>query len=345
MPGVPLGSRYCETDRLADVAWGLFGNWPPEPARPGHLRLRPSPHVFGYEHARPTKTAWDAFDEGGRLPRLAHLAITFCRCMNIRRATAPVPRRHRRATALRPDGFCRLVRRLPRRAWYTFDPRNNVPRIGRMLMARGRDAADVAITTTFGPTVLAAFKMWTDEIARPLIEEHFRRFRGDGRGRVRSSGRRSRARFSVRHLTVYRSSAPVELGERRMILSRHTSHDLRIVKLQAGDPATRPRTCAGSTTSSTDSVAMAAFHRDDAPATHRQPPRRSSTSKVHSPWLPPRGRRRSDIPFQYTDDEQPSLCRRADPSASGRGDSSMSAADRCRRPGWMPGAKTLLKTR
>ena len=51
--------------------------------------------------------------------------------------------------------------------WHMFDPRNNVPRIGRVLIARGRDAADVAISTTFGPNTLSGFSVWTEEVAAP----------------------------------------------------------------------------------------------------------------------------------------------------------------------------------
>ena len=162
-----LGSRYCETDRLTDIAWNLFGA-----ATPGWERVQAicdyvHNHIrFGYEHARATKTAWDAFDEGlGVCRDYAHLAIAFCRCMNI-------PARY--CTGYLSD----IGTPLPWAAgdfaawfevwigdrWHLFDPRNNTPRIGRILMARGRDASDVAIATTFGPNMLESFKVWTEEI-------------------------------------------------------------------------------------------------------------------------------------------------------------------------------------
>ena len=96
----------------------------------------------------------------------AHLAITLCRCMNI-------PARYcagfsatsacRRPTA--PMDFAAWFEAYIGGRWYTFDARNNIPRIGRVLIAQGRDAADVPITQTFGPNTLVSFKVWTDEVA------------------------------------------------------------------------------------------------------------------------------------------------------------------------------------
>ena len=98
--------------------------------------------------------------------------------------------------------------------WHMFDPRNNVPRMGRILMARGRDASDVAIATTFGPNTLESFRVWTDEIP-------------DGRdcrnGRLMSF-------LTVRHSTVYRYREPVGLGEHRMMFRPRESHDLRLIQ-------------------------------------------------------------------------------------------------------------------
>ncbi|MGZ8409088.1 MAG: transglutaminase-like domain-containing protein [Hyphomicrobium sp.] len=163
-----LGSRYCETDRLSDMAWSMFGTTPPGWARVqaicdfvhGHI-------VFGYQHARPTKTAWEAFNEGNGVCRdYAHLAIAFCRCLNIpaRYCTGylgdigvpPSPD---------PMDFSAWFEVFLGGHWYTFDARNNAPRIGRVLIARGRDASDVAISSTFGPNTLASFKVWTDEMS------------------------------------------------------------------------------------------------------------------------------------------------------------------------------------
>jgi transglutaminase-like putative cysteine protease len=163
-----LGSRYCETDRLSEIAWQLFANTPPGWARVQAICDFVHRHIaFGYEHARATKTAWEAYNEGKGVCRdYAHLAIAFCRCMNI-------PARY--CTGYLSDigtpkpwavgDFAGWFEAYIGGHWHMFDPRNNVPRIGRVLIAQGRDASDVPITQTFGPNTLASFKVWTDEIA------------------------------------------------------------------------------------------------------------------------------------------------------------------------------------
>ena len=147
-----LGSRYCETDRLLEIAWRLF-----EKTAPGWTRVQAicdfvHRHiVFGYEHARASKTAWEAYEEGKGVCRdYAHLAVTFCRCMNIpaRYISATSARRSPGLWGILPAGSKAYLGG----HWRTFDPRNNVPRIGRVLIAQGRDASDVPITQTFGPT-------------------------------------------------------------------------------------------------------------------------------------------------------------------------------------------------
>jgi transglutaminase-like putative cysteine protease len=163
-----LGSRYCETDRLSETAWQLFGQSPPGWARVQAICDHVHQHIsFGYEHARNTKTAWEAFQEGTGVCRdYAHLAIAFCRCMNIpaRYCTGylgdigmPPP--------YGPMDFAGWFEAYLDGEWYTFDARNNTPRIGRVLIARGRDAADVAISSTFGPNALKSFMVRTDEIS------------------------------------------------------------------------------------------------------------------------------------------------------------------------------------
>ena len=163
-----LGSRYCETDLFVDVAWKLFGHTPLGWARVQaicdyvHQNIR-----FGYEFARPTKTAWETFNERTGVCRdFAHLAIALCRSLNIpaRYCTAylgdiGVPR----STA--PMDFAGSMEVFLGGSWHSFDPRNNQQRIGRVLIARGRDAADVAITTTYGPHTLELFRVWTDQVA------------------------------------------------------------------------------------------------------------------------------------------------------------------------------------
>ena len=155
-----LGSRYCETDLLSEVAWELFGK-----VQPGRDRVQAicdfvHQHIdFGYEFARSTKTACHVYRERRGVCRdFAHLAVTFCRAMNIpaRYCTGyisdvGVPPPH---SAM---DFAAWFEAYVGGSWQTFDPRNNVPRIGRILMARGRDAADVAISNTFGPVKLVEF--------------------------------------------------------------------------------------------------------------------------------------------------------------------------------------------
>lgn len=162
-----LGSRYCETERLATIAWQLFGNGPTGWHRVQAICDFVHDHIeFGYQYARPTMTAWEAYQEKKGVCRdYAHLAVTLCRCMNIpaRYCTGylgdigmPPP--------YAPMDFAGWFEAWLDGQWHTFDPRNNTPRIGRVLMAQGRDAADVAISTTFGPNTLKGFKVWTDEV-------------------------------------------------------------------------------------------------------------------------------------------------------------------------------------
>ena len=163
-----LGSRYCDTDNLSAIAWQTFGStplgWPRVQAVCDFVNRQIK---FGYEFARATKTASEAFKERTGVCRdYAHLAITLCRCLNIpaRYCTGylgdigvpPVDA---------PMDFAGWFEAYLGGQWYTFDARNNTRRIGRILIARGRDAADVAISTTFGPNMLESFRVWTDEVA------------------------------------------------------------------------------------------------------------------------------------------------------------------------------------
>ncbi len=163
-----LGSRYCETELLMPIAWNLFAHtplgWPRVQAICDFVH---SHLTFGYQYARPTKTANEAYREHNGVCRdFAHLALTLCRCMNI-------PARYCTgylgdigvAVVDSPMDFSGWFEAFLDGRWYTFDARHNVPRIGRVLMARGRDAADVAIATSFGVNRLASFKVWTDEVA------------------------------------------------------------------------------------------------------------------------------------------------------------------------------------
>jgi transglutaminase-like putative cysteine protease len=164
-----LGSRYCETDRLSETAWNLFGHAPSGWGRVQAICDYVHRHiVFGYQHARMTRTALEAFyDKTGVCRDYAHLAVAFCRCMNIpaRYCTGylsdiGVPPPHN------PMDFAAWFEAFLDGHWYTFDARNNTPRVGRVLIARGRDASDVAISSTFGPSTLTSFKVWTDEVGK-----------------------------------------------------------------------------------------------------------------------------------------------------------------------------------
>lgn len=161
-----LGSRYCETDRLSETAWRLFGQTPLGWARVkaicdfvhGHL-------AFGYQYARASKTALETFTERAGVCRdYTHLAIAFCRCMNIpaRYCTGYLP--DIGVPASEPMDFAAWLEAYLGGRWHTFDPRNNAPRIGRVLIARGRDAADVPISNAFGPNILRSFKVRAEEV-------------------------------------------------------------------------------------------------------------------------------------------------------------------------------------
>ena len=165
--GYLLGSRYCEVDLLSDVAARLFGGLPRGWQRVQAVCEWVHNHIaFGYNYARRTRTAFEAFNERVGVCRdFQHLAVTFCRCLNIpaRYATGylgdigipPTPS---------PMDFSAWFEVYLEDRWWTFDARHNVPRIGRVLMATGRDAADVAITTSFGSAYLKKFDIVTEEV-------------------------------------------------------------------------------------------------------------------------------------------------------------------------------------
>lgn len=162
-----IASRYCEVDRLSAIARDLFDN-----VAPGWSRVQAicdwvhSKITFGYSYARSTKTALDVFTERlGVCRDYQHLAIAFCRSLNIpaRYATGylgdiGVP------PAPTPMDFSAWFEAYLGDRWWTFDARHNQPRIGRVLMAVGRDATDVAITTSFGIANLKYFQVVTDQV-------------------------------------------------------------------------------------------------------------------------------------------------------------------------------------
>lgn len=169
-----LGSRYCETDLLNEIAWELFEKEAPGIDRVIAISNYVHSHIeFGNEYARSTRTAYEAFDEGKGVCRdYAHLAITFCRCMNI-------PARYctgylgdlQMPSASTPSAFTAWMEVFIDGGWHVFDPRHNEPKTGRVLIARGRDAADVSISSTFGPSELKKFAVWAEEVDVETISE------------------------------------------------------------------------------------------------------------------------------------------------------------------------------
>jgi transglutaminase-like putative cysteine protease len=169
-----LGSRYCDTQKLSDLAWSLFGGinggWQRVQAICDYVHN----HIeFGYHHARCDRMASEGHAERiGVCRDFAHLAVTLCRCMNIpaRYCTGYlgdicVPRDSA------PMDFSAWFEVFLDGRWFTFDARHNHPRIGRIVMARGRDAADVAISTAFGPAPLARFTVVTEEVTEERCDQ------------------------------------------------------------------------------------------------------------------------------------------------------------------------------
>jgi transglutaminase-like putative cysteine protease len=168
-----LGSRYCDTQKLCDFAWQTFAastaGWDRVQAICDFVHS----HIkFGYSYARDDRTAFDAYHERVGVCRdFTHLAVALCRCMNI-------PARYCTGylgdIGVPPDpapmDFSAWFEVFLEGRWFTFDARHNHPRIGRIVIARGRDAADVAISTSFGPTNLTAFRVITEEVTERAAE-------------------------------------------------------------------------------------------------------------------------------------------------------------------------------
>ena len=171
--GYLLNSRYCEVDRFTNIAYELFGH-----LSPGWARVQAicdwvhGKVTFSYPHARPTKSSLDVYTERiGVCRDFQHLAITFCRAMNIpaRYATGYLG-----DIGVPPGGpmdFSAWFEAYLEGRWWTFDARHNHPRIGRVLMAVGRDASDVAITTSFGQADLRHFTVVTEEVAETPADQ------------------------------------------------------------------------------------------------------------------------------------------------------------------------------
>ncbi len=171
-----IPSRYCESDTLAPDAWALFGGTPEGWARVQAICDYTHRHIqFGYQYGRPTKSALDAFREGNGVCRdYAHLAVALCRAMNIpaRYCSGYIPDIDVPYTG--PMDFSAWFEAWLGGRWYTFDARFNTPRIGRLLMVRGRDAADVAMIMSFGPHMIDRFEVWADEVPEGQTIEQLR---------------------------------------------------------------------------------------------------------------------------------------------------------------------------
>lgn len=160
-----LNSRYCEVDSFNNIAFELFGNLDPGWSRVQYICNWVHNNVaFNYQQARPTKTALDVFTERVGVCRdFQHLAITFCRALNIPARYATGYLAYVGVPVVVPMDFSAWFEAWLDGRWWTFDARNNQPRIGRILMATGRDASDVAMTTAFGKADLSHFFVVAEE--------------------------------------------------------------------------------------------------------------------------------------------------------------------------------------
>jgi transglutaminase-like putative cysteine protease len=161
-----LPSRYCEVDKLTDAAWQLFGDTPPGWPRVQAICTWVHNHItFGYHFAHHSKSAFDVYTTGQGVCRdFSHLALTFCRCMNIPARYVTGYMGDIGVPPVLPMDFSGWFEAYLGDRWHTFDARHNVPRIGRVVMAVGRDAADVALTTNFGSANLKKFFVITEEV-------------------------------------------------------------------------------------------------------------------------------------------------------------------------------------
>jgi transglutaminase-like putative cysteine protease len=164
-----LNSRYCEVDLLSGPALDLFGHLPPGGSRVHAIVEWVNRKVtFGYQYARPTKTALDVYTERlGVCRDFQHLAVTFCRALNIPARYVAGYLGDIGVAYTTPMDFSAWFEAYLDGKWWTFDARHNHPRVGRVLMATGRDAADVAFLTSFGTSTLTKFEVTSDEVPGP----------------------------------------------------------------------------------------------------------------------------------------------------------------------------------
>ncbi|MEY2483179.1 MAG: hypothetical protein QOK24_1707 [Verrucomicrobiota bacterium] len=161
-----LTSRYCEVDKLSDIAWKLFGATAPGWPRVQAICSWVHNHItFGYHFADPSKSAFDVYnDPRGVCRDFSHLAVAFCRCMNIPARYVSGYMGDIGVPLVLPMDFSGWFEAYLGGRWYSFDARHNMRRIGRIVMAVGRDAADVALTTNFGSATLKKFFIISDEM-------------------------------------------------------------------------------------------------------------------------------------------------------------------------------------
>jgi transglutaminase-like putative cysteine protease len=161
-----MGSRYCETDKLSQIAWDMFGNTPAGWGRVQAVCDFVNGHIkFDYQQARSTRTAFDAYHERiGVCRDFAHLAVALCRCLNIPARYVNGHLGDIGVPVVDPMDFSAWMEVYLDGRWYTFDPRNNKRRIGRIVVARGRDATDIPLINSFGPHMLKGFRVWTYEV-------------------------------------------------------------------------------------------------------------------------------------------------------------------------------------
>jgi len=162
-----LPSRYCLSDQVMGVAWELFGD-----AEPGGKRVQAvcdwvhDNIQFQYGTSNPLTTAVDVLDQRKGVCRdMTHLAVTFCRALNIpaRYVFGYLPDLYVDPPD-HPMDFAAWMEVYLGDRWWTFDPRNNARRVGRVLIGRGRDALDVAMVTTFGPARFRSMTVWADPV-------------------------------------------------------------------------------------------------------------------------------------------------------------------------------------
>ncbi|HSH61638.1 MAG TPA: transglutaminase family protein [Acidimicrobiales bacterium] len=161
-----LPSRFCLSDVLHGRAWELFGDGPAGAAKVQAVCDWVHDHIeYAPGSTDPLTTAVQVVESGTGVCRdYAQVGVTFCRSLNIpaRYVSGYLPNINA-SVPEDPMDFCSWFEAYLGGGWWTFDPRNNEPRVGRVVIGRGRDAADVAMVTSFGAPTLQAMKVWAEE--------------------------------------------------------------------------------------------------------------------------------------------------------------------------------------